>query len=69
MEVRRLRLFEDKALIRIFGPKTDEVTGPQGSTICGSIKQCSDNPIKEATNFYKRIRIKVSDIRSIKIII
>jgi hypothetical protein len=44
-EGRRLRVFENRALRRIFGPKTDEVTGGGGNYIIRSLLICIRHPI------------------------
>jgi hypothetical protein len=44
-EERRLRVFDNTALNRIFRPKRDEVTGNVGNYIMGSLMICSLHPI------------------------
>jgi hypothetical protein len=42
---RRLRVFENRVLRRIFGPKRDEVTGSGENYIMRSIMNCTAHPI------------------------
>jgi hypothetical protein len=44
-EERRLRLFGNMALRRIFGPKRDEVTGSEEKYIMRSLMICTAHPI------------------------
>jgi hypothetical protein len=44
-EERRLGVFENRVLRRIFGPKRDEVTGDGESFIMRSFKICTPHPI------------------------
>jgi len=44
-EERRLRVFENRALWRIFGPKRDEVTGNGENYIMRSLIICTAHPI------------------------
>ena len=42
---RRLRLFENRVLRRVFGPKRDELTGNGENYIMGSLMICIPSPI------------------------
>jgi len=44
-EERRLRVFENRVLRRIFGPKRDEVTGNGENYIMRNVIFCSSRPI------------------------
>jgi len=44
-ELRRLRVFENRVLRRIFGPKRDEVRGEWRNNIMMSLKICSPRSI------------------------
>ena len=44
-EERRLRVFENRVLRRIFGPKKDEVTGSGENYIMRSLMICTPHPI------------------------
>jgi hypothetical protein len=44
-EERRLRVFENRVLRGIFGPKRDEVTGDGGNYILWSLMICNPHPI------------------------
>jgi len=44
-EERRLRVFENRVLRRIFGPKKDEVTGSGENYIMSSLMICTAHPI------------------------
>ena len=44
-EERRLRMFENRVLRRIFGPKRDEVTGDGGNSILRNLMICTAHPI------------------------
>jgi hypothetical protein len=44
-EERRLRVFENRVLRRIFGPKRDEVTGSGDNYIMRSLMICAAHPI------------------------
>ena len=44
-EERRLRLFENGVLRRIFGPKNDDVTGNGGNYIIRNLMICAPHPI------------------------
>jgi hypothetical protein len=44
-EERRLRVFENRALRKIFGPKRDEVTGEWRNFIMRSFMICTPHPI------------------------
>jgi len=44
-EERRLRMFENRVLRRIFGPKRDEVTGEWENYIMRSLIFCTPHPI------------------------
>jgi len=44
-EERRLRVFENRVLRGIFGPKRDEVTGSGENYIMRSLMICTANPI------------------------
>jgi len=44
-EERRLRVFENRVLRRIFGPKTDEVTESGENSIMRSLMICTPHPI------------------------
>jgi hypothetical protein len=44
-EVRRLRVFENRALRRTFGPKSDEVTGEWRKLQNRSLMICTSHPI------------------------
>ena len=44
-EERRLRVFENRVLRRIFGPKRDEVTGSGENSIMRSLMICTPHPI------------------------
>jgi hypothetical protein len=41
----RLRVFENRALRRIFGPKRDEVTGSGENFIMRSLMICTPHPL------------------------
>jgi hypothetical protein len=43
-EERRLRVFENRVL-RIFGPRTDEVTGGRDSCVIRSLLVCTPHPL------------------------
>jgi len=45
MEEVRVRVFENRVLRRMFGPKRDEVTGNGGSDIMRSLMICTAHPI------------------------
>ena len=45
MEERRLRVFENRVLRRIFGPKIDEITGNRENYIMRSLMICTPHPI------------------------
>ena len=45
MEERRLRVFENRVLRRVFGPKRDEVTGNGENYIMGSLVICTPYPM------------------------
>jgi len=42
---RGLRVFENKVLRRIFGPRRDEVTGTGGDCITRNLMICTPHPI------------------------
>jgi len=42
---RRLRVFENRVLRRIFGPKPDEATGERENYIMRSLMICTAHPI------------------------
>jgi len=44
-EERRLRLFQNRVLRRIFRPKRDEVTGSGGNYIMWSLMICTPHPV------------------------
>jgi hypothetical protein len=44
-EERRLRVFENRVLRRIFGPKRNEVTGSGENYIMKSLMMCTPNSI------------------------
>ena len=44
-EERRLRVFENRVLRRIFGPKRDEVNGSRENYIIRSLMICTPRPI------------------------
>jgi len=44
-EERRLRVFENRVLRRIFGPKRDEVTGGGENYIFRSLMVCTAHPV------------------------
>ena len=44
-EVRKLRVFENMLLTRIFGPRRDEVRGNVGDCITRSLMICTPHPI------------------------
>jgi hypothetical protein len=44
-EERRLKVFENRVLRRIFGPKRDEITGSGENYIMRSLKICTSHPI------------------------
>jgi hypothetical protein len=44
-EERRLRVFENRVLKKIFGPKRDEVTGEWRKYIMRSLVVCTPHPI------------------------
>ena len=44
-EERKLRVFENMVLRRIFGPRWDEVTGNRGDCITRSLMICTPHPI------------------------
>ena len=44
-EERRLRVFENRVLRRIFGPKRDEVTGEWRKYVMRSVMFCTDHAI------------------------
>jgi hypothetical protein len=44
-EERRLRVFENRVLRRIFGPKRDEITGSRENFIMRNFMICTPHPI------------------------
>jgi hypothetical protein len=44
-EERRLRVFENRVLKRIFGPKREEVTGNGENYITKSLQICTPHPV------------------------
>jgi len=44
-EERRLRVFENRVLRRIFGPKRDEGTGSRENYVMSSLMICTPHPV------------------------